>query len=347
MTQEKAAPQLTTLVYLEKDDALLMLHRVTKKNDENHDRWIGVGGHLEYGESPLECALRETREETGLVPSDLTERGVVTFLSEKGSYEIMFLFTAREFAGRPHACSEGYLEWVKIRDIGKLNLWEGDRVFFRLLAEDAPHFLLKLVYDTEDRLKEADLNGEKLELFDVLSEDGTPSGIRRERGVCHRDGSLHGTVHIWIARRRRDGGFDLLLQKRSENKDCYPGCWDISSAGHIPAGETPEESVKRELSEELGLSAQEGEITRIGDFRISFDEVFHGQPFCDREIAGLYVWKKDLDPEALHLQKDEIDEVSWFPMETCFSMAEDRSLARNCLVREELEKVRAYLEKSE
>lgn len=347
MTQERKQPVLTTLVYLEDGDRYLMLHRVKKKNDENHDRWIGVGGHLVYGESPEECILRETREETGLALTSFRLRGVLTFVSDRGSFEIMFLFTADGFAGTPRPCGEGDLAWVPKEKVFALNLWEGDRIFFRLLAENVPFFSLKLHYDERDTLKSAVLDGKALELFDILKEDGTKSGIVRERGVAHRDGSLHQTVHLWIARQNQDGTYDLLLQKRAKNKDCYPGCWDISSAGHVPAGETKERAVLRELSEELGIVPKDPSgIRDAGSFRIKFDDVFHGQPFSDREIAELYVWVQDLDPEKLRLQKEEVTGVRWFPLSKCFEMARDRSTIPNCLVYGELLRVKAALDGS-
>ena len=347
MTQMRRTPELTTLCYLEDRDRYLMLHRVKKKNDVNHDRWIGVGGHIEFGESPEECILRETKEETGLSLTSFRLRGAVTFVSDRGDFEYMFLFTADGFTGTPHACSEGELEWLPKEKVFSLNLWEGDRIFFRLLAENAPFFSLKLHYDEKDTLREAVLDGKALELFDILNEDGTKSGIVRERGVAHRDGSLHQTVHLWIARKKADGTFDLLLQKRSENKDCYPGCWDISSAGHVPAGETREQAVLRELSEELGVVPEDpSEIRDAGPFRIAFDDVFHGQPFCDREIAELCVWIHDLDLEGLPIQREELTEVRWFPFSRCLQMAKDRSLLPNCLVYDELLRVEGALAES-
>jgi len=123
-----------------------MLHRTVKKNDENHDKWIGVGGHFENGESPEDCLLREVREETGFTLESFSFRGIVTFISDNNPAEYMCLYTANQFCGTQILCDEGQLEWVKKRDIEKLNLWEGDKIFLKLLAEDAPFFSLKLVY---------------------------------------------------------------------------------------------------------------------------------------------------------------------------------------------------------
>lgn len=150
----------TTLCYIEKDGCTLMLHRVKKKNDMNHDKWIGVGGKFEYGESPEECMLREIREETGLTVTDWAYRGIVTFVSQDWC-EYMHLFTASEFTGEVRACDEGTLEWVETDKLTQLPIWEGDKVFLRLLKEKEPFFSLKLVYD-EERLVKAILNGKTI-----------------------------------------------------------------------------------------------------------------------------------------------------------------------------------------
>ena len=152
---------LTTLCYMEKEDAYLMLHRVKKFHDVNKDKWIGVGGKFEAGESPEECLLREVKEETGLTLTSWKLRGVITFLCTGWESEYMFLYTADGYEGTMTDCTEGTLEWVKKSDIDSLNLWEGDKIFFRLLEENAPFFSLKLSYE-EDRLVEAVLDGKSI-----------------------------------------------------------------------------------------------------------------------------------------------------------------------------------------
>jgi len=145
--------KLSTLCYIEKDDKYLMLHRTVKENDVNKDKWIGVGGHFEYGESPEECLLREVKEETGYTLTSWAYRGIVTFVYGEDVVEYMSLYTADGFEGEPIDCDEGELEWVEKSKIETLKLWEGDKIFFDLLERDCGFFSLKLVYNIEDILK--------------------------------------------------------------------------------------------------------------------------------------------------------------------------------------------------
>ena len=147
----------TTLCYLEQDGKYLMLHRVKKEHDINRDKWIGIGGKFEKGESPEDCLLREAKEETGLTVTDYRYRGIVTFVSGDDT-EYMHLFTAHGFEGQLKTCDEGDLEWIEKEKLLELTLWEGDKIFLRLLDQDIPFFSLKLTYDG-DRLTQAVLNG--------------------------------------------------------------------------------------------------------------------------------------------------------------------------------------------
>lgn len=141
----------TSLCYIEKDGAYLMMHRIKKKDDLNHAKWVGIGGKFEEGETPFDCARRETKEETGLTAKTLLYRGIVTFVSNEFGTEYMHLFTCKDFSGEINAdCDEGKLEWVKIEDVCSLPLWEGDKIFLSLLQKDVPFFSLKLVYDGEN-----------------------------------------------------------------------------------------------------------------------------------------------------------------------------------------------------
>ena len=152
----------TSLCYIERGDEVLMLHRVKKAVDENAGKWIGVGGGFEEGESPEECMLREVREETGLQLSSWRCRGVVTFVSDEWGTEYMHLFTAEAVDGPLCDCAEGVLAWKKKSEVlSSLPIWEGDRIFLRLLDEDRPFFLLTLRY-RGDALVAAALDGQAL-----------------------------------------------------------------------------------------------------------------------------------------------------------------------------------------
>lgn len=153
----------TTLCYIESADRTqyLMLHRTKKKNDENEDKWIGVGGKIEEGETPQQCLLRETREETGLTLTQVRYRGVIDFSSDCWGEEEMHLYTATEYSGTLIDCAEGELVWLDKRELWRKNLWEGDKIFLALLEADADFFRLRLCYEG-DRLRSAELNGEKV-----------------------------------------------------------------------------------------------------------------------------------------------------------------------------------------
>ena len=153
----------STLCYLERGDEYLMLHRVKKKNDMNHDKWIGVGGKFEDKESPEDCLLRETFEETGLTLTDYRYRGLVTFVSDEYPTEYMHLFTATGWTGTVKECDEGVLEWIGKDALAALPQWAGDRIFLRLLREEAPFFSLKLRYEGEE-LVYAALDGREMEV---------------------------------------------------------------------------------------------------------------------------------------------------------------------------------------
>ncbi len=140
----------TTLCYIEKNGAYLMMHRVKKENDMNHDKWIGIGGKLEAGESPFDCARREIKEETGLSANTLEYRGIVTFVSDEYGTEYMHLFKCFDFDGVVRDdCNEGVLEWVEKSEVLNLPSWEGDKIFLKLLDDKTPFFSLKLVYQGE------------------------------------------------------------------------------------------------------------------------------------------------------------------------------------------------------
>ena len=152
----------TTLCYLEREGQYLMLHRVKKENDENRDKWIGIGGKFEEGESPEDCLCREVLEETGLRLRSWRYRAIVTFVSDQWGTEYMHLFTSDDFTGTLRTdCEEGELAWIGKQALLDQPIWEGDKIFLRLLETERPFFSLKLCYEG-DRLAEAVLDGEKI-----------------------------------------------------------------------------------------------------------------------------------------------------------------------------------------
>jgi isopentenyldiphosphate isomerase len=159
-----------------------------------------------------------------------------------------------------------------------------------------------------------------VEYFDVCDERGLPTGEVVERSTAHSKGILHRTTHVWIIR-ESEGGWQVLLQKRSENKDSYPGMYDTSSAGHIPAGTEPLDSALRELKEELGITAEKEQLKRIGTFRTEYEEVFHGKLFHDNEVISVYVYSEPVDPDQLVLQESEVEEVQYFDLRESYEEA--------------------------
>lgn len=337
---------LTTLCYIEKENKYLMLHRVKKKVDVNKDKWIGIGGHFEPGESPEECLLREAKEETGLNLISWRFRGIVTFQAEGWDTEYMCLYTADRFEGELISCEEGTLEWVEKDKLTSLNLWEGDKIFLKLLAEEAPFFSLKLRY-SGDRLMEAVLDGKPMELLDIRRKDGSLTGEVRERSIVHENGDLHGTTHVWIVRKSTSGAWEVLLQKRSQNKDSFPGRYDTSSAGHIPAGSDYLESALRELEEELGIHAEEADLKEAFMHCGYAETEFYGKPFKNAEISMVYIYEKEVDIAQLKLQKEEVESVCWMEYENALKeVHEEAGKGTNekyCIFLDEFEQLGKWL----
>lgn len=150
-----------------------------------------------------------------------------------------------------------------------------------------------------------------MEYFDIVDEQGLPTGEIIERSEAHRIGARHRTAHVWILR-FHEGRPQALMQKRSMNKDSFPGRWDTSSAGHIPAGCEPLESALRELKEELGIEAAPDELRFIGTFRNQYEKEFHGRCFRDNEYANIFVYEKPVEKEDLTLQASELEDADWF-----------------------------------
>ncbi len=173
-----------------------------------------------------------------------------------------------------------------------------------------------------------------MELLDIVDENGTPIGRTVEREEAHRKGIRHRTAHVWLL---REGvlGTEVLLQKRSENKDSFPGCYDISSAGHIPAGADYLASAVRELKEELGIVAGEEELQFCGQRRFCFRGTFYGRPFVDNQISNIYCLWRDVEPKELRLQREEVESVLWMDLAEC-KRAVAQGRIKSCIYPEEL-----------
>lgn len=178
-----------------------------------------------------------------------------------------------------------------------------------------------------------------MELLDIVDENGEPTGEVRDREEIHSKGLLHRTSHLWIVRDNDKGGLDVLLQKRSDNKDSNPGCYDISSAGHIKAGDGYLNSAIRELREELGMEASQEELVQCYVRRVRYEAIFHGKEFRDNQVTRVYRMKRnDINIENLTLQKEEVSSVIWMDLEECIKAVRDNTF-KNCICLEEIKKI--------
>lgn len=180
-----------------------------------------------------------------------------------------------------------------------------------------------------------------MEYFDIVDEMGNPTGETIERKEAHRKNIPHRTAHVWIVR-RRGGCVEILLQKRCMQKDSYPGCYDISSAGHIPAGDDYIPSAMRELREELGITIDPSQLIDCGLYRRHADEVFHGERFLDNQISKVFLLWLDIDENDINVQKEEIDSVMWINFEECKKAVENTAIP-NCIDLAELAMLEEHL----
>lgn len=178
-----------------------------------------------------------------------------------------------------------------------------------------------------------------MEIFDIVDENGLPTGQTVPREEAHAKGIRHRTAHVWLLRKRA-GCLQILLQKRSEEKDSFPGCYDISSAGHIPAGVDFVPSALRELEEELGVRARAEDLHLCGRRTIHYEAVFHNKPFVDEQISNVYILWLDKEPADFTLQAEEVTEVRWFDFAQCKAAVAAGSMP-NCIEMEELEMLQA------
>jgi len=180
-----------------------------------------------------------------------------------------------------------------------------------------------------------------MEIFDIVDENGIPTGETIQRTVAHDKGIRHRTAHTWIVR-NTDNGCEVLLQQRSYNKDSFPGRYDTSSAGHIRAGDEPLDSALRELGEELGIKAEPAALTYIGKFPIQYERDFFGKPFRDCEVAFVYLYTEPVDINALTLQADEVESVKWFAIDEVYKACVNHS-PEFCVPVDGLNLVRKYM----
>lgn len=182
-----------------------------------------------------------------------------------------------------------------------------------------------------------------MEYFDIVDEQGQPTGKTVSREDAHKEGILHRTTHVWLTR-EVNGKKQILLQKRSMDKDSFPGFYDTSSAGHIPAGDDPLPSALRELKEELGVKATEDQLKYAGRFRIRYEMEFHGKLFRDNEVTWVYVYDRDVDISRLTLQASEVEEVCWFDLEEVWEEIQ-HCRDRFCVPKDGLKVLMEYLYK--
>lgn len=181
-----------------------------------------------------------------------------------------------------------------------------------------------------------------MEYLDIVDENGNPTGEVIERTEAHRTGVLHRTAHVWIAR-RKEGKVQILLQKRCMDKDSFPGCYDISSAGHVPAGQDYVDSALRELKEELGVEIAPEELIECGRKRLDMQAVFHGDPFLERQVSLVYLLWLDWEESAFCVQREEIDSVMWIEFSACKKAVVQMSIP-NCIDIQELELIEKYFD---
>ena len=174
-----------------------------------------------------------------------------------------------------------------------------------------------------------------MEILDIVDDNGIPTGKTVERKTVHREGIQHRTAHLLIAR-KKCGNIELLLQKRCMEKDSFPGCYDISSAGHIPAGMDYVPSALRELREELGVTAKEEDLIFCGKKRVTVTSEFHEHPYTDRQVCNVYLMWLDREAEDFVVQKEEIDSVMWMEYQACRKAGIENTIP-NCIDIEELD----------
>ncbi|SFG33078.1 Isopentenyldiphosphate isomerase [Lachnospiraceae bacterium C7] len=184
-----------------------------------------------------------------------------------------------------------------------------------------------------------------MEFLDVVDENGNPTGEKVAREVAHREGKRHRTAHVWIVR-NKNGKMEILLQKRAENKDSFPGCYDISSAGHVPAGADYVPSAIRELKEELNLDVKPEDLKDLGLYRKDTKDDFYGEPYFDRQVSHIFLLWVDKEANQFVLQKEELADIMWMNLDSCIEAVRENSI-KNCMDIEELIRVKKGIEEGQ
>lgn len=155
------------------------------------------------------------------------------------------------------------------------------------------------------------------EFFDVLDEQGNKTGKTKARTEVHRDGDWHKAVHIWIVNDKDE----ILLQKRSPNKDSHPNMWDISSAGHLTAGDDSLSGAIREIKEELGINIKSSQLKFLGIIKKA-DK--YTSTFINNEFNDVYLLRLSLDLDKITLQEEEVSEVKYISVNELRNMIKTR-----------------------
>lgn len=161
-----------------------------------------------------------------------------------------------------------------------------------------------------------------MEYIDIFDENNNPTGEIKEKTKAHEKGDFHRTAHIWIMNDKKE----LLLQKRSATKKSHPNCWDISGAGHIRAGETVIEGAIRELSEELGIKANEDDLRFIAIVKSTKNSQ-------NQEFGYVYLLKSNNEIKDYTFEDNEVSEVKYVYFEDLEKMVANR--VKGLLIHEE------------
>ena len=173
------------------------------------------------------------------------------------------------------------------------------------------------------------------EYLDVIDEEGNLTGEIVDRKTAHRKGIRHRASHLWLVR-NKDGKIQVLLQKRSPCKEAFPNCYDISSAGHVPAGEDFETTAVRELNEELGIRSDKKDLVFCGDRNVVWDGEFNGEPFKDRQHSKVFMMWLDLEENEFTIDHKEVESVRWMDLEECIESVKN-NLFQHYIAMEELQ----------